>query len=439
MSGGTIVVDYEELHRLSRACRDTAEALAREALSVAEAATDPCIFTNACFDPLGAARAEKAIVVAAGAPHGLAALAARIAADSMALEAVVVKEQLVDDLPRKQIERLEAALVIAPFRLPLAPAAAIHQNWQAFTGFGAAMVGYASPYAEPLFALFAPSVLFKADVVARRPVEVDPLVGVPLSSVSALAPEGRGGVSTSRYLPLWHNTPPGSVGGLVHRIANLERWPDASLAVDAVTGADGITRYVVELPGIRHLGASADPQDLTGAVNAMAASATGYTRCVREALDAAGVPQGAHVLLVGHSQGGIVAMDLAGDPAFNGGRVKVTDVVAVGSPISTKQVAAGSGTRVFSVENVNDVVTHLDAVSAAPNAPTGAPRRITWQFSDDQHSIGATHAATRYAQHLDALADSPNPLFRQIEANLEPYLTGQTATAVYTLRDSPAG
>jgi hypothetical protein len=433
---GAIVVDYDELHRLSAVWRDTAELLARQALSVASVATEPCIFTNACFDPLGAARAEKAIAAAAGAPHGLAALAARIAADGVALEAVVVKEQLVDGLPIRQIGRLESMLVTAPFRLPLAPAATIHQTWQAFTALGGALVGYASPFAELLLATASPSMQFRADVAMRRPVEVDPVAGIPLSTVSALAPEGAGDVSISRYLPLWHNTPPGSVGGLVHRIANLERWPDASLAVDAVTGADGVTRYVVELPGIRHLGASADPQDLSGAVNAMAFSTTAYTRCVGKALDAAGVPRGAQVLLAGHSQGGIVAMDLAGDPAFNGGRVKVTDVVAVGSPISATQVATGSGTRVFSVENVNDLVTHLDAVDSAPNGSAGS-QRVAYQFSDDQHAIGATHAATRYAAHLDALAGSPNPLFRQVEANLAPYVIGHTATTVFTLRDGP--
>lgn len=437
MSSGAIDVDYEELHRLSKVWYQTAELLTRQALLVTQAVAEPWMLTNACFDPLGAVRAEKAIVVAAGAPHGIAALAARLAADSVALEAVVVKEQFVDDLPGRQIERLESALVAAPFRFPLTPAATIHQAWQAFTGFGGAMLGYASPYTEPLWALFAPSILFKADVVARRPVEVDPLVGLPLSTISSAAPEGSGGVSTSRYLPLWHNTPPKSVGGLVHRIANLERWPDASLAVDAVTGADGVTRYVVELPGIRHLGASSDPQDLTGAVSAMVAPSTGYTRCVREALDAARVPVGAQVLLVGHSQGGIVAMDLAGDPTFNGGRVKVTDVVAVGSPISVKRVAAGSGTRVFSVENVNDVVVHLDAVASPPNPAGRVPERVTYEFSDDQHVVGATHAATRYAQHLDALANSPNPMFRQVEADLAPYLVGQTATSVFTLRDAP--
>ena len=74
---------------------------------------------------------------------------------------------------------------------------------------------------------------------------------------------------------------------------------------------------------MRHGGFAADPQDLPGAAAAMVAGATAYTRCVAEALDAAGVARGSEVVLVGHSEGGLVAMDLAGDPSFNGGRVRV--------------------------------------------------------------------------------------------------------------------
>ncbi len=124
---------------------------------------------------------------------------------------------------------------------------------------------------------------------------------------------------------------------------------------------------------------TADPEDLLGSGAALVRTTTNYTTCVREAIDAALVPRGAQVLLVGHSEGGIVAMDLAGDPAFNGGRVRVNQVVAAGSPISSKPVAAGSGTRVLSIENVNDIVTHLDA--ADPPATRQSLQRLTYRFA----------------------------------------------------------
>lgn len=398
-------------------------------------AADGSVVTNAFFDPAGAARAEISIAAASALPHGLAALAAAVAADALMLDAVVGKEQVVDDFPARQLLSLTEMMATATVRFAIAPGAAWRGLAATSTGFAQAMAGYLSPFTEPLLEAFAPSALFKSDVALRRPVAVDPVFGAPLSLVSRVVPEGPGSVSVSRYRPLWGGTASESLGGVMHRVSALERFPDASLAVEAVTGADGVVRYVVELPGIRHLGAAADPEDLSGAVNAMTAESTAYTRCVGEALDAAGVPEGAEVMLVGHSQGGIVAMDLAGDPAFNGVRAKVTAVVVAGSPVSAKQVAAGSGTAVLSVENVSDVVTHLDAVDSADSPESTA--RLCYQFADDEHAIGANHSATLYANRLDALADSPNPLFRDFKARATPYLTGRTETAVFTITDAP--
>ena len=432
---GAIVVDYEELHRMSHVWAAAAESLVRQAMSVASITTEPGLLADAVFDPLGAARAETAIVAAAAGPHGLAALATRLAADGFALEAVVVKERLVDDFPSHQLVAFDAMLVTATLRFPFAPVQQMHDVVHASGGLAGAMIGYLSPFAEPLLTLLAPSAVFKADAAMRQPVAVEPILGLPLSLVAAVAPEGQGSVSASRFQPVWAGTPSGSLAGVLRRVAGLERFPDATLAIDEVVGGDGITRYVVELPGIRHLGVASDPQDLSGAVNAMVLPATSYTRCVSEALDAVGAPRGAQVLLVGHSEGGIVAMDLAADPAFNGGRVKVTDVLAAGSPISSKQVVPGSGTRVFSVENVDDMVTHLDAVDSATSEQT--PQRLTYQFADDRHSIGATHSASLYADHLAALADSPNPLLHGFEIGVAPYLTGETTTTAFALADAP--
>jgi pimeloyl-ACP methyl ester carboxylesterase len=179
-----------------------------------------------------------------------------------------------------------------------------------------------------------------------------------------------------------------------------------------------------------------DPQDLLGAAAAEAGTSTGYTRCVRLALDAARVPSGAEVVLAGHSQGGIVAMDLAGDPGFNGGRVRVAQVIAAGSPISSKAVALGTGTRVFNVENVNDVVAHLDAVES-PTAHQSV-EKLTYRFAIDEHSTGRTHDVSLYAQQLRRLADSPNPLLAHVNADLQPYLSGSVTTTVLDVCDEPA-
>ena len=437
MSGGepvaSVVVDYEELRRLSRVWEAAARRLARQALAVGALAADPAFALHAVFDPWGAAAAERAILAASAVPRGLAALAVRLAAEGVALEAVVIKEQAVDDFPARELAAFCEWLSTAPITLPADPAAALRRGRRAVGELGNALLGYLSPVAEPLLAIAAPSVAFRADVVLRRPLAVDPVFGAPLTLVARIAPEGVGWLSSSSYRPAWGDTAAGSLGSALRRVADLERAPQASLAVEQVIGRDGIARYLVEIPGMRHLGAAADPQDLAGAVNAMVGSATAYTRCVTLALDAVGAPPGAQVMLVGHSQGGIVAMDLAGDPAFNGGRVRVTHVVTAGSPISSKRVAPGTDTAVLSVENVNDIVTHLDGVDSA--AIPQSPSRLVYQYSADRHDVVGTHDPGDYASHLDALADSPNELLRRFEADTRPYLGGTTTTSIFTLGD----
>jgi hypothetical protein len=96
---------------------------------------------------------------------------------------------------------------------------------------------------------------------------------------------------------------------------------------------------------------------------------------------------------------------------------------------------AGSDTRVFSIENVNDIVTHLDAVDAAPETPT----QLTYQFSADDHDVLGSHDPARYAERVEALADSPNPLLRQFDAGVAPYFAGATTTTVFSLADAPPG
>jgi hypothetical protein len=428
-----IVVDYEELRRMARAWADAARSLAGQALSVASLAAEPCIATNSVFDPIGAAHAETSILAAAAMPHGLAAMSAKLAVDGVALEGVVLREEFVDDFPLRELMDFDGWLATAAFRLPFDSGGVWRDGNARLAALGGASIGYVSPFLEPALSLLAPSARFRSDVAAARALRVDPMLGLPLSLVGGVAPEGSGYATASPLRPRWADSAIGSVGSAMRRVSDLERMPAADLAVERVVGVDGATRWVVELPGMRHMSVSADPEDLSGAISAMALPATAYTRSVAKALDAAGVPQGAPVLLVGHSQGGIVAMDLAGDPAFNGERVRVTHVVAAGSPISSKQVAPGSGTKVFSVENVNDVVTHLDAVDAAPETP----QRLTYQFSADGHDVVRTHDATRYAQRIEALDDSPNPLWRGFSAGLAPYLRGATSTIVFNLADDP--
>jgi predicted esterase len=435
VSGGHIVIDYEELHRLSRVWAAAARSVGLQALGAARLSAEPAMFENALLDPAGAANAEVRILEAADGPNGLATLAARLALDALSLEAVVTKERLVDDLPIRQLLGVEQWLVTAPALVCLSPRQTVHAGQQRFLALAGATVGYAAPYAEPILSQLAPSSRFRRDVATRHELDVDPFFGLPLATTVQLAHEGPGSISISRYSPAWHDTAPGSLAAVMARVGDLEAQPEPALAIQRIAGARGVPRYVVELPGMRSIARSAGPQNLLGAVSAMALRSTAYTRCVRRALDEAGVPEGAEVVLVGHSQGGIVAMDLASDPTFNGVRVRVSHVIAAGSPVSSKRVAQGSGTQVFSIENVNDIVVHLDAVDSGARRQSAA--WLTYQFADDRHDVVRSHESGLYATHLEQLGDSHNPMMRRLLSDLEPYLSGPTSTTIFTLRDTP--
>jgi hypothetical protein len=433
VSGAAEVVDYEELARMSSVWREAATSMARIGCQVAALAGSPDLLANAMFDPLGATRAEAGILRAAIGSRGLTALAAELEVDSVLLKAVIAKEQYVDDLPVHQVAALQRWLVTLPIELAVDPTRALRDGTRDSAALANAMTGYAAPHTQALLALFAPSLRFRLDIAARRPLSVDPILGVPLAPLVPGSERTGGSVSISRYDPTWGGRAATSLGSMLERVGDLEDQPAASIAVQRVAGADGVARYVVVLSGMRRMTNTSDPEDLLGAGAALVRTTTNYTTCVREAIDAALVPRGAQVLLVGHSEGGIVAMDLAGDPAFNGGRVQVVQVVAAGAPISSKPVAAGSGTRVLSIENVNDIVTHLDA--ADPPATHQSVDRLTYRFTDDEHDIVGSHSVLLYARHAAGLADSPNPLMIGVQAGLRPFMGGSATTTVFTMHD----
>jgi hypothetical protein len=432
-----VVVDYEELRRMSSVWREAATALARLGCQVAALVASPQVLANAVFAPAAAARFEVAVTTSVAGPHGLAALAGRLAVDSALLTAVVTKEQLVDDLPLHQLRAVGEWAATLPVAIVIDPKRAVREGERRAVALADALPGYLAPFVEPLAVALAPSPLFRLEAAGRRPLTVDPIFGLPVTRLAAASQPGPGGVATSTYLPAWRAAPAGSMAELLRRVGDLELQDRASIAIERVVGTDGVTRFVVLLSGMRRFTDGSDPEDLLGAVAAAVGRSSTYTRCVREALDAAGVPLGAPVLLVGHSQGAIVAMDLAGDPDLNGARVRVVQVIAAASPVSSKAVAPGSHTRVFSIENARDIVTHLDAVNS-PDTRQDADR-LTYRFADDEHDVGANHDVDLYADRLDDLADSPNPLLHEVETGVRPFLVGSATTTVFTLTNRPEG
>ncbi len=144
-----------------------------------------------------------------------------------------------------------------------------------------------------------------------------------------------------------------------------------------VARGDGLgSAWVVAIPGTQVWDPRPGPNpfDVTTDVRALTGDPTVAAAAVVAALDLATARAGRSrsagsdpVLLVGHSQGGILAAALAGDPTF-AARHAVTHVVTTGAPVGAFMVP--EHVQVLSVEHADDPVPALDLT---PN-----PARPSW-------------------------------------------------------------
>ncbi|GAA4412461.1 hypothetical protein GCM10023168_34280 [Fodinibacter luteus] len=131
-----------------------------------------------------------------------------------------------------------------------------------------------------------------------------------------------------------------------------------------VSRGDGGSAWVVVVPGTQEWSprAGSNPFDLTTDLRAMTGYPTVAAAGVTAALSAARSSSGRSsttdpVLLVGHSQGGILAAALAGDVAF-ARHHRVTHVLTTGAPVGLFPVPRQ--VRVLAVEHGADPVPRLD-------------------------------------------------------------------------------
>jgi hypothetical protein len=116
-------------------------------------------------------------------------------------------------------------------------------------------------------------------------------------------------------------------------------------------------------------------------------------------------------MLVGHSEGGLVAVSTARD-AVRSGQFHVTHVITAGSPVGRTVGELPRSVSVLALENSRDVVPHLDGV-ANPDRPnvttvtsTRGDRTIAGDHSLDTayHGVAADAQASRNASVRSFLA-----------------------------------
>lgn len=191
-------------------------------------------------------------------------------------------------------------------------------------------------------------------------------------------------------------------------------------------------RYVVYIPGADDM--SPIPQDAEHArdmetnYQLIGGMDSAYGHGIQQAMIDAGL-EGKDVMLVGHSQGGMVSTSLAADPDFTR-HFNVQHVVTAGSP--TAQVPElPSGTSAIHFENRGDAVPLLDGEDNPDE-----PNRTTVKFDQGTSDVGGNHGIDRYVEGaMAADASSNGSIVDQVRQMQEDgYLGGDSVSNLQTFQ-----
>lgn len=208
-----------------------------------------------------------------------------------------------------------------------------------------------------------------------------------------------------------------------------------TVGVERVERPDGSRAWVVAIPGTQDAtgpGWGPNPLDMGTNVRLMAGARDDGTELVVRSMAQAGVRAGEPVLLAGHSQGGMVAMALAGSTAFTA-RYSVAAVLTAGSPVAAQVVPRSI--PVLHLEHRQDLVPALDGAPSPEGVNRTTAVRDLRASSDPAdrlagHDPGAAHRIDTYARTATAVSAVGAPSVRAWEAAAGSVLGGPDATAV---------
>ena len=170
-------------------------------------------------------------------------------------------------------------------------------------------------------------------------------------------------------------------------------------------GEDGTTTrsWTVDIRGTQSFAiGQSGPQDMTTNLQGVAGMASDQLDAIMEAMDAAGISPEEAVEFAGHSQGGIMAAQLAADPAVRA-RYNVVSVVTAGSPTAT---VAPSGVPVLSYENSGDIVPGLDGNSTRGDNVTTVRFHDYEAVAHPEDPVPSSHSAPLYVDEIRATLDA---------------------------------
>lgn len=414
VSGGAggIEARYDDMERLGRIYADTGSRLVEAAWDDKLEAADGDLIASAILSPDSFAAAEAAILDATYGPRGLVVRAAMIEAQSFCFVGVVEIYRAADEARRAAIETLSYGLgYVIGVNLPgVLLAGGLAYGGLRLSGMSdEELIAFLEDHPEIVETLIngGGGLL---DGMGDNPL-LAPLMGAlgldgfhPDTGSAAddlgdlLFGDYEGDLNDGYPLNAFDYDAPHDLGDLIDDLGTTadDGVDNGVISIQRLTDADGNVSYVVQLPGTDEFMSETDIRNMGSNLNLIAGDDTAYGDAVRQAMEAAGVDPSDPVMLVGHSQGGMQAAALSGDPDFG---YNVTHVVTAGSPIATSGIP--DDVSVLSLENTGDLVPLLDGESNPDSA-----HHTTVQADVHSGSFGAANGQNHSLSTYGAIADA---------------------------------
>lgn len=279
-----------------------------------------------------------------------------------------------------------------------------------------------------------PVATIAADILLATGQTLGAVVNAVTGEDHRIFAEGPGSIGT----PIAVSNPiqPRSLPDLMQGVTdsyNDPAGPDGSVRILTINNANGQRAFVVDIAGTERWWphATGASRDLTANLALVSHGPTAVAEAVRKAMDAAGIPSGAPVMLIGHSQGGMVGAGLTADPAFMA-RYNVTHLATYGSPIDYVDIPPS--VQVLPLQHVGDWVPHAD-LEDEPTLFGERNHYPTVTLPRASETPWGSHNHELYMQSVrNALAsDSPQGgQIRNFQRGLDDFLVGdgESASAV---------
>ncbi|CUR60665.1 conserved hypothetical protein [metagenome] len=419
--------DYAEARSLADLYDRSGDSMRAWAATGADVLADVDLLASSVLSPATFAAAEVAVLAATTGPDGILTESVGWEADALAIRGVVAMFQERDTLAEQSVDLLDYALgrlvgtTLPVVALAAAPFLALPQTRGVSQRLGRDSLAWLETHPGATRHLLN-GTGGMLDGLGRGGLLAHP---TPQDAATTLAPL-LGCEGPARISP--HEAPrqvvPRTVADLVSNLSLVNGsaeapQPDGAITVQRLTAPAGGARWILYAPGTddRHPFHGGDAVRDLGSIAANAAGLPStYGDGLYQALRTAGVGRDEPVLIVGHSLGGMLAINqLHRHPDY-----AITNVVTLGSPIAGQDIP--SGVRVLSLENRGDLVP---LALGERNEPTA--QHVTVEFSDA--STDVEHGLGHYHSGAEAVDRSDDPAIVEQRAALGGFLTGAGASS----------